>query len=162
MSKTKHSLTLGLVIWFVGSIAATPLRAADPRPEKANWDNLKQLAPGEEIRVVLNDAKSYRGQLQAVNDEAVVVRLPGGEQTFARQSVLRVSSKRQGHRTRNGLIGAAAGAAGGAGIGAAACPNDPECQVRTAPVGLLIGLGVGATAGALLPTGGWHDVYRAR
>ena len=76
-----------------------------------NWDNLKQLAPGQQIRVVLNDAKSYEAKFQSVTDDAIVVRLATGDQTFPRQSVLRVSSKHRSHRGRNALIGVGVGVA---------------------------------------------------
>src|SRR5713226_4051697 len=84
-------------------VTAVPLHAAHPQAEKANWDNLKNLAPGELIQVVLNDAKSLRGGFQTVSDETIVVRVATGDPTFARQTILRVSSKRSGHRGRNAL-----------------------------------------------------------
>jgi hypothetical protein len=125
-----------------------------------NWDNLKQLAPGQQIRIVLNDAKSYKAKFQSVTDDAIVVRLATGDQTFPRQSVLRVSRKRRPHRGRNALIGVALGVAAALATDAAACP---DCTTGTW-AGDTIGLGVlGAAVGALVPTGvGWHDVYRAR
>jgi tetratricopeptide (TPR) repeat protein len=141
-------------------MTGAPLRAAEPPPEKANWDNLKSLAPGEEIQVVLKDAKSYRGRLQAVSDEAITVRLAAGEQSIARQDILRVSAKGNSHRLRNALIGAGIGA-GITGVAvAASIRNDPEAinGVAVIPIVALVGAGVGA----VMPTGGWHDVYRAR
>jgi hypothetical protein len=63
-----------------------------------NWDNLKELAPGQRIRIVLNDAKSYTGQFQSVTDAGIVVRLASGDQAFERQSVLRVSTQGKSHR----------------------------------------------------------------
>ena len=123
-----------------------------------NWDNLKQLAPGQQIRIVLNDAKSYEAKFQSVTDDAVVVRLATGEQTFPRQSVLRVSTKHRSHRVRNALIGAGAGVA-------TALAVDAGCKDCTTGTwaGDTVGLGVlGALVGALVPTGRWHDVYRAR
>ena len=69
---------------------------------------------GQEIQVVLNDAKSYRGKFQSVSDEGLVVSLATDEQTFTKQSVLRVSSKGQGRRGRNIGIGALIGVGGGA------------------------------------------------
>ena len=141
-------------------MTGAPLRAAEPPPEKANWDNLKSLAPGEEIRVVLKDAKSYRGRLQAVSDEAITLRLAAGEQSIARQDILRVSAKGNSHRLRNALIGAGLGAGITGAAVAASIRNDPEAinGVVAIPIVALVGAGVGA----VMPTGGWHDVYRAR
>ena len=84
---------------------------------KDSWDNLKQLASGQQIQIVLNDAKSYSGQFQSVSDDGIVLRLGKDSQTFKRQSVLRVSTKGASHRARNALIGAGVGAgSGGRGV----------------------------------------------
>jgi hypothetical protein len=126
---------------------------------QSNWDNLKQLAPGQQIRIVLNDAKSYEAKFQSVTDDGIVVRLATGDQTFPRQSVLRVSSKHRSHRGRNALIGVGVGVAAALAVDAGVCQ---DCTAGTwagdaAGCGLL-----GAAVGALVPTGRWHDVYRAR
>jgi hypothetical protein len=98
-----------------------------------------------------------------VSDETLVIRLTAGEQTFTKQSVLRISSKGVSHRLRNTALGAAVGGGGGAGIGAAAKnQNDFFGRGAYAAVGAVIGVAAGAAVGALLPTGGWHEVYRAR
>ena len=128
---------------------------------KNSWDSLKQLVPGQEIRVVLNDAKSYQGRFELISDEAMTVRLAAGEQSFARQDILRVSAKGKSHRLRNVLIGAGIG---GGISGAAVAANysfDPEAGAIAAVVGIPIATIAGAGVGAVIPTGGWHDVYRA-
>ena len=161
MSQLKGSTCLTVVILMLGLITSDPLRAAGPQVALANWDNLKQLAPGQQIKVVLNDAKSYRGKLQTMSDEAIVVHLATGEQSFARQSVLRVSSKGQSHRWRNAAIGTAAGLGAGFLIGAKASSGSeiaPIIYLMAVP----ISAGAGAGVGAALPTGRWYDVYRAR
>ena len=84
-----------------------------------NWDNLKQLAPGQQIRIVLNNAKSYTGQFQSVSDAGIVVRSATGGQVFERQSVLRVSTQGKSHRGRNALIGLAVGTGAGIIVGIA-------------------------------------------
>jgi len=156
-----------LAACFSAGVAA----AQDVKGQSASWDNLRTLRPGQEIRVVLNDVKSYQGEFQALSEDGITLRPAAGEQTLARQDILRVSSKGQKRRARNALIGAAVGAGAGLGIGAAAdhnsCGNKPmsfgPCfpnlgkEVLT-PVGAL----AGAVVGAVMPTGGWHDVYRAR
>ena len=132
-----------------------------------NWDDLKQLAPGQQIRIVLNDAKSYKAEFQSVTGEAVVVRLATGDQTFERQTVLRVSTQSKSHRGRNALIGLAVGTGAGLIVGAAS----PELGQGTCGQGSCVnaasvalpgaaGAVVGAVIGAVIPTGRWHDVYR--
>jgi hypothetical protein len=166
MGKTHRSaLLVALALLMTG----VPFRAADNRNAVSNWDNLQQLAPGDNLRIVLNDAKSYKAKLESVNDNAIVVRLPSGEQTFPRESVLRVSTKGRSHRGRNALIGLAAGAGTGVIVGVAS----PELGQGTCVRGSCVdagevfalgveGAGLGSVMGAVIPTGRWHDVYRAR
>jgi hypothetical protein len=127
-----------------------------------NWDNLKRLAPGDDIRIVLNDAKSYRAKFQSASDAAIVVRLVTGEQTFTRENVLRVSTRGQSHRLRNAALGAGIGVGLGFAVAAGTSRNDSEAQaIGYAVIPPFMGA-AGAGVGAFLPTGGWHDVYRAR
>lgn len=160
MSQLKRTLSLGLVISILVLTAALPLVPAEPKPEKANWDNLKQLAPNEQIRIVLNDAKSYRGEFDSVNNEAIVVRVATGIQTFARENVLRVSTRGVPHQGRNALIGAAIGAGAGVATMAGICQTT-ECKGHVEVIlGVTAGAPLGALVGFVMPTGGWHDVYR--
>jgi len=165
MNKTVRVLFLALALSTFGAATRLPLQAADPQAANPGWDNLKTLSPGQEIRVVLKDAKSYQGEFQSLSDNGITLRQPGGEQTLARQDILRVSTKGKKHRGRNALIGAAAGAGAGLGIGEAL---DRQSQNTIIPlhrwgiaVGAPLGALLGAGGGALLPTGGWHNVYRA-
>jgi hypothetical protein len=157
MNELKRALYIGIVVSILGLMMGVQVAVAEPRPEKANWDNVKQLLPGEEIRVVLNDAKSYRGLLQTVTDQAIVVRLATGDQTFARENILRVSAKGEPHRGRNAALGALIGMGAGAAAFGAGYQDG-----YAALAGLVPGGGIGAIVGAVLPSGGWHEVYRAR
>jgi len=136
---------------------------------KDSWDNVKQLKPGQQIRVVLNDAKSYTGQMGSVSDEGLVIRTGGGEQTVARQNILRVSSQGKSHRGRNALIGLAVGAGAGVVIGVASpevgqgkCAQGSCINAEAPTLTGFVGAAAGTALGAVLPTGGWHDVYRTR
>jgi len=146
-------------------MATSSARAEDTKNQAA-WDKLKKLSSGQEIQVVQNGAQSTTGNFRSVTDEAIVVSAATGEQTINRQSVVRVSSKGHGHRMRNALIGAGIGAGAGAGFGAATahCGNG-FCigATRGEVIGVITGIGaiVGALVGAVLPTGGWHEIYRA-
>jgi hypothetical protein len=151
-----------LVIVLLGVMTFVPPATAAPRQDKRNWDNLKQLAPNEQVRIVLNDAKSYRGEFQSVSERAIVVRVATGIQTFARENVLRVSTRGASHTRRNALIGTAVGFGAGTAIVAVACLSD-DCKGAVAPIlGATVGAPVGALVGFVMPTGGWHDVYRVR
>lgn len=175
MNQAKHLLFFGLALSTFAAMTGFPLLAADRQPVTASWDNLKTLKPGQEIRVVLNDVKSYQGEFQALSDDGITLRQAASEQTLARQDILRVSSKAQKHRLRNVLIGTAVGAGAGLGMGAAAdhSSNNSKCGGTGFCFGPLfpnlgkevfppVGALVGAVVGAVMPTGGWRDVYRAR
>ena len=171
MNKATYFLFIALTLSGFGTVTGLPLRAAAPGAPIASWDNLQNLRPGQEIRVVLNDAKSYQGEFGSLSDGGLTLRQAAGEQTFARQDILRISSKAEKRRMRNALIGAGVGAGAGLGIGAAGdhsqncsqpgalgpCFKNLGKEVLT-PLGAL----GGAVVGAVTPTGGWHDVYRAR
>jgi hypothetical protein len=148
-------VTLGILLALLACVGAWAQGPAE------SWDNLKKLVPGEGIRIVLKDAKSYRVTFESFDEGGIVVRTATGQQTYARDTVLRVSSKGQSHRLRNALIGAGvAGGISGAGV-AATYSSDPESGAIGAVVGIPIATIAGAGVGALIPTGGWHDVYRA-
>jgi len=150
----------------------------DSKGRSSSWDNLKSLRPGQEIRVVMNNVKSYQGEFVSLSDDGITLRQAAGEQTLARKDILRVSWKKgQNHRLRNTLIGTVVGAGAGLGIGLAAnnaiwshvnctegplfnCsgPPNPHWGFILTPVGGL----AGAFIGAAVSTRGWQEVYRAR
>jgi hypothetical protein len=168
MSHRKHFFAIGMTVLILGFFAVGSVNAAEPKSAQADWGSLKHLATGDEVRVVLNDGKSYAAKFQGSSDEAIVIRMSAGEQTFSRQDVLRVSAKKEPHRMRNALIGAAAGCGVGLGIAAgyAASQRKEYPQNRYFEVdGPILGAVMGAAGGGLgvaLSKGGWHDVYRAR
>jgi hypothetical protein len=162
MDRRRPWFTIGMTVLMLGSIGIAAVHAEGAKSPRANWDNLKGLAPGDDIRIVLNDAKSYGAKFQSVSDAAIVVRLLTGEQTFTRESVLRVSTKGQSHRLRNAALGAAIGVGLGAILAASTSRNDSEAQaIGWVVIPPLTGA-AGAGVGAFLSTGGWHDAYRAR
>ena len=88
-----------------------------------------------------------------------------GQETIKQQEVMRVSLKKTGHRRRNILIGAGIGAGGGLTLGAVAAGtcsgtlcggHGPAVVVGVAGAGAL----VGTLVGAVIPTGGWREIYK--
>jgi len=141
---------------------------AQPQTLPTNWDNLKQLAPGAEIRVELKDRGVVLGQFQSATRDSLVINSRRGQETLTQQTVARVSSKRKSHRARNTLIGLGIGAGVGLGVGVGVdsqnchpCfgPNLPNLgkEIFT-PLGAL----AGGLMGFLIPTDGWREVYRSR
>jgi hypothetical protein len=134
--------------------------------EKNDWANVKALPIGGEIRVSLQTGKSYRGQVQNVTEESLIIVAASSQETLARAQIKKISSKGDSHRMRNTLIGLGIGAGSGLAIGAgsdASCGghcwfgNNIGKEVLT-PVGAI----VGTLIGVAWPTGLWHDVYRAK
>jgi hypothetical protein len=169
MNRRKHLFAIGMTVLMLGFIGIGSVNAAEPKSTQANWENLKQLASGQQIRVVLNDAKAYTGQLHSVSDQGLVIRTGGGDQTFERQNILRVSAQGKSHRGRNALIGLAVGAGAGVVVGVASpelgqgkCAQGSCINAESAALAGFVGAVAGTGLGAAMPTGGWHDVYRAR
>ncbi len=167
-------LLLALLGACFSACAAT---ARDSKGQLSNWDNLKSLTPGQEVRVVMNNVKSYQGKFESLSDDGITLRQAAGEQMLPRKDVLRVSWKGQSHRRRNVLIGTVVGAGLGLGAGLGAdhvissnanCTGGPAFGCGNPPnphwalIGTPVVASVGAVVGAVMPTGGWHDVYRAR
>jgi hypothetical protein len=165
-----------LVLTLLGACFSAGMASGqDSKERSSSWDNLKSLTPGQEIRVVMNDLKSYQGEFESLSDSGITLQQAAGEQTLARKDIFRVSQKiGQNHRKRNALIGTVIGAGAGLVIGLSpyyhgrnctegpaffcASPPNPHLAEALTPVGGL----VGAAIGAGVSMGGWHDVYRAR
>jgi hypothetical protein len=164
-----------LVLALLGACFSTGTASGqDSKGRSSSWDILKSLTPGQEIRLVMNNLKSYQGKFKSLSDGGITLQQAAGEQTLARKDVLRVSRKiGQNHQVRNVLIGTVVGAGAGLVIGLTPyfvqrnctlgpdfnCgypPNPHRAEILT-PVGGL----AGTIIGGLVPTGGWHDVYRA-
>jgi hypothetical protein len=130
-----------------------------------NWNNVKSLAAGTPVRISVG-SRTVSGQVQGVADDSLGVSSGKGQEMFTRQEVMRVSVKKNGHRGRNTLIGLGAGAAIGAVVGVA---SHKDCtgfcilytsRGQDAAIGAIVLGVIGTAVGALIPTGGWREVYR--
>jgi hypothetical protein len=172
----KSRRTLSRFLVLLGACFITGTASGQDSSGRSSWDNLKSLTPGQEIRVVMNNVSSHQGEFVSLSDDGITLRQAAGDQTRAREGILRVSQNRgRNHGSRNTLIGLAVGAGAGLVAGTAAnhviwshvnCDEGPACcsgppnphwGIILTPVGFL----AGALVGAAIPTGGWHDVYRA-
>ena len=162
---------------LAGCFSTRAASGQDPKGRSSSWDNLKSLTPGQEIRVVMNNVNSYQGAFESFSEYGITLRQAVGEQTLPRQGILRVSWKGQNHQSRNAAIGAVVGAGAGLGIGLAAdnviwshanCTLGPlfNCGYPPNPhwgiILTAVGAYAGAAIGAVVPTGRWHEAYRAR
>ncbi len=134
-------------------------------PLSRSRDNVKTISPGTEIRIAGPRPGTVHGTLESATGDFLALNFSVGQETFTRQQVTRVSVKKQGHRGRHALIGLGVGAGAGLGIGAAA---DHSCAAKGCFFGpnfskaivTPFGAGVGALVGALIPSGGWRDIYK--
>ena len=126
-----------------------------------NWDNLKQLRPGQKIEVVDSSMKSLRGPFVSVSEEAITLQVGKSQESIERAKVVPVSVRDTSHRTRNMLLGS--GILGGIALAAAAVPlgassnEGNSCGVCVAVIAA--GFGGGAAFGAIP---GSRTVYRAK
>jgi hypothetical protein len=153
----KHLLFCLAVI----SIAATALAQSNA----TDWNTVKALATGADVRLTTG-FRTVHGQVLRVSDGNIVLALGKGQEMFSQQEVLRVRLRGDSHRGRNSLIGLGGGAAIGAIIGAAAhqdctgfCIFYTSRGTDTA-AGAVVGGGLGAIIGALIPTRSWLEIYR--
>lgn len=142
------------------------LAAAAQAPAQ-NWNNVKALTVGTQVRIAVG-SRTVNGDLQSVTDDSLAVNSGKGQEMFTRQEVKQVSTKKMGHRLRNTLLGLGIGTGAGVGTGVAIghahdCGTGFLCGVNTIAGGALggaIGLVGGTIIGAVIPTGGWREVYK--
>jgi len=174
--KSLRTLSPAGFLMLLAACFSTGVASGQPSQGRStSWDDLKSLTPGQEIRVVMNNVKSYQGEFESLRDDGITLRQAAGVQTLARKDILRVSRKiGQNHRGRNALIGMVVGAGAGLVIGltpymiqrnctegpAFNCgyPPNPHRAEALTPVGGL----AGAAIGAAVSRHAWRDLYRAR
>lgn len=149
------------------ALAVAALTPGSCLAQGGDWNVVQQFSSNQAIRVVLDNGKSYHGTFQSATETALVIHSGEGEQTLLRTNIRRVLIKGHSHRGRNALIGAGIGAGAGLGAGASidndcsqtsiVCTGNKGKAILT-PAFALLGAGIGA----ILPSGGWHEIYRSR
>jgi hypothetical protein len=144
----------GPVALVVMAVLAMPATAG---VDLTSWDNIRQLAAGEQIEIVRKQAEAVKGEFVLLTNEAVTVRTRGGEVTTTRAEVIEVRRARVGRKAT--WIGVGVGGGAGALIGVAAgeaLANESggdfrnlkpiiagACAAVGALVGSLVGSGIG-------------------
>ncbi len=144
------------------AVLAFALVGAAAQDTYSPWNLVRALPAGTEVRIVAGPL-TVRGKIDRVTDDTLALTSGKGQEMFTQQEVSRVSVKKPGHRKRNTLIGLGVGAGAGLGIGLAAssCTGLGCIGSRAVEVGAPLALAVVGTAiGAVIPTGGWREVYR--
>ena len=145
----------------IQAVAVCVLVASTLVAQSADWNVVKSLAPGTQIRIEIGPGK-LRGQLRSVSDDAIVLSSNAGEETAMRSQVKRVAVKKVSHRKRHVLIGLGIGAGAGAvlTIAASACHGFGCIGAVAFEVAAPLTFGaMGALVGALIPAGGWREIY---
>ena len=150
----------------IALLAPAPMLASDS--SGSAWQNLRQLAAGQEIEVTNTAGKTVRGTFGSFSDQSISLHEKQQETVVLRAEVSRVRL-RPARRGRYALIGAAVGAGAGAGLGAGlgeSLANSSGGDFRnlkpaiiglSAVFGALVGLVVGSALGSRHTT-----VYRAK
>ena len=154
-------LRLGQIYRFAAGLALIMATAA-AQTTAATWNSVKALPAGSEIRIATGP-RTVRGKIDRITDDALTVTSAKGQEMFTQQEVSRVWVKKPGHRKRNALIGLGVGAGVGLafGIAALSCKGFGCIGASAVEIGAPLAFGVVGTAvGAVIPTGGWREVYR--
>lgn len=148
-------------------LAATFLLLAAPataQTNASNWNTVKGLTAGTDVRI-MTGSRTVSGRIDRISDDTLILTSKGGQEVFKPQEVARVSVRGESHRRRNVLIGIGIGAGGGLALGAAAagtCSGTICGGYGLAVVTGVAGAGalVGTLIGAVIPTGGWREIYK--
>jgi hypothetical protein len=136
------------------------LAAAGQAPT-SNWENLRMIAPGTEVRVAAGNSKPVRGRLENVSDDSLAIQADTGTRSFPRPEIRGVFVRKNRDRLRKVLIGMGIGTSAGLGIGGAVANNCTgiACGGYSVAMGGLIGLAGGVVAGLVWSRGEWRQVY---
>lgn len=142
------------------SLMATTLAA---QTNLASWNTVKALTAGTEVRISAG-SRMVRGTVDRVTEDTLVVTSGKSQEMFDRQHVSIVSQKKPGHRMRNALIGLGAGTGVGLGVGLGERAGHNQLQIvsNSAVTAGFTAAGAlaGTVVGAVIPTGGWREIYR--
>lgn len=129
---------------------------------EGDWNRVERLQPGQNIEVVDDKMRSYRGEFGAAGADEMSLQTANGPLILKREAVMRVTLRENSKRLRNALIGAAIG--GGAGIALGAIVDKRFSNEGRAGMGYAIcaPLGAGLGAGLGAASHGFETIYRAK
>jgi len=131
-----------------------------------NWDAVKALAPGAEIRISPKGHGNVKGKVENVTEDSILVQSGKRNRTVLRGDIVRLDvrlSRRKKHIARSTKTGAIVGAGIGLGFGllcSAAVGSDGAVCYIAVPVGAGLYAGLGAAIGVISPAGEWREIYR--
>ena len=131
-----------------------------------NWEAVKALAPGTEIRIAPKGPGDVKGKVETVTEDSILLQSGKRKQTILRGNIAWIDvrvSRRKKHIAHSAKTGAIVGAGIGVGFGllcnAAVGTDGAVCYIAV-PVGAGLYAGLGAAIGAISPGGEWREIYR--
>ena len=86
MKSLRTLSSAGFLVLLVACLSTRAASGQDSMGRSSSWDNLKSLTPGQEIRVIKKNFKSYQGQFESLSDDGITLRRAAREQTLARKT----------------------------------------------------------------------------
>jgi hypothetical protein len=136
-----------LLFSLLQAVWGQPNLDTHPATEKP-WANLKQLKPGQRIRVTRINSESVSSRFVSVTEEGLVIGVKRGQVTVPRAEITEVTEPSHGKRLRNTLIGLGVGGAIGTAVARGPLSSYPRGVPLVAAVFILAG---GGALGAAMP-----------
>jgi len=134
-------------------VATTPTNSALPpgQPAQTLADLRSLVRYGQQVEVVELNGNVWKGEIVGLSSKSVRVRVAGTTHDWDETQIREIKKRRKDVWWNGALIGLGAGGLTGTLMGFSACGRlDDECQANAVPAGLLGGMVIGVTAGALI------------
>jgi len=142
------------VVYRPGStttLTAQPNATVPGIPARTIIDLRDVLRYSEEVIVTEQNGSTLKGNIVEVSSKSVRVRAAGTTLEFDQTQIRNIQRRRKDVWWNGALIGISAGGLTGALLANAACgPRNGECTGNAVPAGLVGGVAIGVTAGALI------------
>ena len=147
----QRKLQLSFLLIISLLLSSVSVAAQNTSAATSDWSSLRAVAVSSKLEVKLKSGKTFKGTLNSVSDDGLIVSSKTGSEDVKRADVLTVHQIKSKSATKATLIGAGVGAGAGAAIGAAGSSNDNnrfnfDKLDHAITAGLAV---VGAAAGAL-------------
>ena len=90
--------------WSLSTVAVVFLLVVVGVAQSGDWATVQALAPGEQLKVALQNGGTVRGKFQSASDTDLMIAGAAGQKPLTRENVQSVSIKHS-HRGRHALIG---------------------------------------------------------
>lgn len=131
-----------------GALLVAQVPAAFAQSTDRNWATVQSVPVYERLIVKQKDGKTVEGKMIEANETNLTISRNGKVMNIPRDAIQQIEGvKGKAAKGKWGLIGAGAGGATGALIGATKVSADHDDSEIWIPVGLAFGAGIGAVSG---------------